>query len=297
VKQGELITAEKITAITVGAYNLPDSVIKDSGEAVGKYAVCDMLAGDYILSAKLTDEPIAEFSYLHELNGTHEAISITIKSFAAGLSGKLEAGDIISLIAVNAGELGETFIPRELRYVKVLAVTDGKGYDKEYTNINSSVNSEVDEKVLPSTVTLLVEPAQALRLAELEANATLHSTLVYRGDVKKCDEFLKIQAVDLTELAALKAAEEGAGLTAEETGASGINAMGIDASEIDALGINTIGIDTPGINAMGIDELGINEMGIDASGINTPYINTQNINAPVVNVPDINIPEVPPDGQ
>ena len=187
VKQGEIITADMVTTIKVGGYNLPENVIREKENAVGKYARHDMQSGDYILSGKLSDTPIAEFAYLHELDGTREAMSITIKSFAAGLSGKLEAGDIVSIIASDFGDFRQTVSPPELRYVKILAVTDNKGYDANTNNGND------DERQLPSTITLLVVPEQALLLAEMEAKGRLHCTLVYRGNSENRDKFLKIQ--------------------------------------------------------------------------------------------------------
>jgi pilus assembly protein CpaB len=194
LKQGDVITADKVTTIMVGGYNLPEGVIKKADEVVGKFAKLDMQTGDYVFSSKLSDTPLGEFAYLQELDGTHEALSITIKSFAAGLSGKLEAGDLVSLIATDVGENRETIIPPELRYVRVLAVTDGKGYDKDYLYDKDNLPAEGEEKELPSTLTLLVVPAQAMRLAELEATAKLHCTLVYRGKDETANNFLQSQA-------------------------------------------------------------------------------------------------------
>ena len=189
VKQGEIITADMVTTVKVGGYNLPDNVIRERDNVVGKFARHDMQSGDYILSGKVSDFPLAEFAYLHELDGTREAISITIKSFAAGLSGKLEAGDIVSIIASDVGDFRQTLAPPELRYVKVLAVTDGRGFDKEYAE-----HSRDEDKDLPATVTLLVVPAQAIILAELEATGRIHCTLVYRGTAANSNVFLQIQS-------------------------------------------------------------------------------------------------------
>ena len=188
VKKGEMITAGMVTYVKVGGHNLPANVLKEQENVVGKYAMYDFKNGDYILSNKVSDTPLLEFAYLSELDGEREAISITIKSFAAGLSGKLEAGDIVSVIASDVGDFRSTVSPPELRYVKVIAVTDGKGYDKEYAEGNDD-----DEKELPSTVTLLVVPEQAVILAELEATGRIHLALVYRGLTKNSEKFLKLQ--------------------------------------------------------------------------------------------------------
>jgi pilus assembly protein CpaB len=185
VKQGEIITADMVATVKVGGYNLPDDVSRRKENVVGKYAKYDMKTGDYILSNKLSDTPVAEFVYLHELDGTRIAISVSIKSFALGLSGKLAAGDIVTLIASDFGDTRATVMPTELRYVKVLAVTDNKGYDIEAGGS--------DERQLPSTVTLLVVPEQAVILAELESKGKIHCALVYRGTAENRDKFLQIQ--------------------------------------------------------------------------------------------------------
>lgn len=191
VKKGEAITAAKLEVIKVGAYNLPQSVVKSRDEAVGKYALADLQKGDYILSSKLSATPLSEFQYLNELDGTKQAISITIKTFAAGLSGKLEPGDIISLISAASGSTGIVEAPPELQYVKVLAVTLGTGTDKEYEAGSKKDGDE--EKKLPATLTLLVNSGQAKVLARLEQSGNLHAALVYRGEKETADKFLAAQ--------------------------------------------------------------------------------------------------------
>lgn len=107
ISRGDKITDSMIEVISVGAHNLPADVVKSKDEVLGKYAVYDMVSGDNILSGKLSAEPLTEYEYLTRLDGKKVAVSVTIPSFAAGLSGKLEAGDIISLIAVD-GDTGIT---------------------------------------------------------------------------------------------------------------------------------------------------------------------------------------------
>lgn len=193
VAKGEAITTDKLETVKVGAYNLPQNLVKSKADAVGKYAAAELQKGDYILSTKLSAAPLSEFVYLNELDGTRQAISITIKSFAAGLSGKLEAGDIISLISAGSGNTGIITAPPELQYVKVLAVTLGTGADKEYKPDKEKSEAGDDVKKLPSTITLLVNSEQAKVLAGLDQNGNLHATLVYRGEKTNTDKFLSVQ--------------------------------------------------------------------------------------------------------
>ena len=209
IKEGNEITAEMVQTVEVGAYNLPQNLMTDKKEVVGKYATADLAAGDYILSSKLSAVPAAENAYLYNLDGTKQAISVTIKSFAVGLSGKLESGDIVTVIVADYQGKGETAIPPELQYVEVISVTASSGYD-------ANTGEVVDEKELPSTVTLLVTTEQAKVLAELEQDSELHLALVYRGTPENAAKFIAAQDALIKELYAEPKPENG-GETAEGT--------------------------------------------------------------------------------
>lgn len=209
IKEGDEITAEMVQTVEVGAYNLPQNLMTDKKEVVGKYATADLAAGDYILSSKLSAVPAAENAYLYNLDGTKQAISVTIKSFAVGLSGKLESGDIVTVIVADYQGKGETAIPPELQYVEVISVTASSGYD-------ANTGEVVDEKELPSTVTLLVTTEQAKVLAELEQDSELHLALVYRGTPENAAKFIAAQDSLIEELYA-EPEPENSGETAEGT--------------------------------------------------------------------------------
>ena len=209
IKEGDEITAEMVQTVEVGAYNLPQNLMTDKKEVVGKYATADLAAGDYILSNKLSAVPAAENAYLYNLDGKKQAISVTIKSFATGLSGKLESGDIVTVIVADYQGKGETAIPPELQYVEVISVTASSGYD-------ANTGEAVDEKELPSTVTLLVTTEQAKVLAELEQDSELHLALVYRGTPENAAKFIAAQDALIEELYA-EPEPENSGETAEGT--------------------------------------------------------------------------------
>lgn len=193
IKEGDQITAKMVTSMEVGGYNLPSNVVYRVEDVVGRYANTDLYKGDYILASKLSDTPQLKNEYLTGLDGTNRAISITIKSFAAGLSGKLERGDIVSLIASDVGDLRETLIPAELQYVEIIATTLSDGTD-------SDMQEEEDDAGLASTITVLVTPEQARLLAQLEQEGSIHAALVYRGNREDAGKFLEEQARVLEEL-------------------------------------------------------------------------------------------------
>jgi len=195
IKAGEQITKDMVQSIEVGGYNLPANVARSKDTLIGSYALADLSIGDYILNAKVSKSPAAENAYLYNLDGSKQAMSITIKNFANGLSGKLKSGDIVSVIAPDYKKQGATVIPPELKYVEVISVTASSGYD---ANTGEQKTTE-GEKELPSTVTLLVTPEQGNILASLEADGKTHLSLVYRGEPVNTKKFLDMQSKILTE--------------------------------------------------------------------------------------------------
>ena len=198
VKIGEEITADKVSVVEVGAYNLPEDVVRNLDTAIGRFASADLAVGDYIITSKIAEEPAAENAYLYNLTGEKQAISVSLKAFANGLSGKLQSGDIVSVIAPDYKKQGSTVIPPELQYVEVIAVTANSGYD---ANTNTQNGEDDDtEKELPGTVTLLVTPEQSKILAELEAEGKAHLSLVFRGTAEQSAAFISAQETVLLEL-------------------------------------------------------------------------------------------------
>ena len=195
IRTGEQITDKMVTSVEAVGYNLPSNVIYKIEEVVGKYANADLYKGDYILKSKLSDTPMLRNADLNKLNGETRAISVSIKAFASGLSGKLEAGDIVSLIAADVGSQRETLVYPELQYVEIIATTGSSGSDQ---NVQERGNGEEEE--LASTITVLASPEQSRLLAELEQTGKLHAALVFRGESTQAQKFLDEQASVLKEL-------------------------------------------------------------------------------------------------
>ena len=212
VQEGEQITKNMVDVVEVGNHNLPENVVRNLADVEGKYLTATVYAGDYILTDKISEDPSAENKYLYNLNGEKQAMSITINTFAEGLSGKLKSGDIVSVIAPDYLGSGETVIPAELKYVEVIAVTAKSGYDAN----TEEQRTEEEEKELPSTVTILVRPEQSRLLARLEAEGEIHLSLVFRGEAEKASEFIEAQDQVLDEMKAEEEADtQGDGATEE----------------------------------------------------------------------------------
>ncbi|MEF9991307.1 MAG: RcpC/CpaB family pilus assembly protein [Peptostreptococcaceae bacterium] len=194
IKKGEKVTKDNTKVIETIQKDAPSTAVKEEN-AIGKYAVVDMLKEDIVLEKKLSKNPLSEDRYLYGLNGTEQAISFTIKDFASGLSGKLETGDIISIIATTEKDNGdeETSTPKELTYLKVLATTNSEGKDKKEDEKRAD-----DQQELPVTITVLANKKQAELIAKLEATSKMHASLVFRGTEKEAQDYINKQNSELT---------------------------------------------------------------------------------------------------
>ncbi len=187
VTQGHQISENDIEVVKVGGYNLPANVITKKENVISKYATTDLKSGDYLLPSKLTSVSDKADDVFRTLNGDRQAISITIQTFAGGLSGKLQNGDIVQLV-VYQNSRTKAIIPGALTYVKVITTTTADGTDKDELTVNEDGTYE-----LPSTVTLLVNKAQAKLLVEYENSGKIHAELVFRGDESTAQKFLDAQ--------------------------------------------------------------------------------------------------------
>ncbi len=187
VKQGSQITAEQLETVKVKKDTLPSGVVNSKTDIVGKYASSQLYAGDYLTESKLSGDSNTANDVLASLDGSKVAVSVTIDTFAAGLSGKLQNGDIISLIIVDKNS-GKVSIPSELKYMKVITTTTAGGIDQD-----SIVKNEDGSYEIPSTITVLANIEQAKLLAKYEGDTDMMAALVYRGTAENAKKFLDKQ--------------------------------------------------------------------------------------------------------
>lgn len=194
--RGTLLTNSDLQVVSVPSGLVRAGYVADVTDLIGKYALTDLSNGDYITAAKVAAEMPYD-AYLYRLPADRRAISVDIPSFAAGVSGKLLAGDIVSIAEVKqvVGEDGHletvTSILPELTYVRILAVTNANGNDVD--NSERSAEGSEDETAVNATVTFEVQTAQAVRLASLNHDKTIHMIFVCRGVDSRAEALLQEQ--------------------------------------------------------------------------------------------------------
>lgn len=169
VLKGEQISSENAEVVEVGGYNLPSNIAHQLSDVNGLYATADLAVGDYILTSKISSVPVSSDVALNSIPSGKVAISLTVKTLASGLSDKLQPGDIIRIYHFldTAAEVPE------LRFVKVLSVTDSDGINVD----NAKEPTEDEEKQQSATITVLASPEQAKIITGLENDGVAHVAL------------------------------------------------------------------------------------------------------------------------
>lgn len=200
VEQGSKIQKANIETVSVSKSSLPKGVITEENQIIGKYASANLFAGDYITLGKVRVQSNSADDVISGFNGSKFAMSFTIDSFAAGLSGKIQNGDIISLVVKDKN--GKAIMPASFKYVKVITTTTSGGIDQDKIVKNDDGSFEP-----PATITLLVNAIQAQLLADYE-EGTISCVLVYRGSAENAQKFLDTQDEYFASGAATQTASE-----------------------------------------------------------------------------------------
>ena len=214
VLKGEQITSENAEVVEVGGYNLPSNVAHSLSDVAGLYVKADLSEGDYILTSKVSAVPISSDIALNDIPSGKVAISLTVKTLASGLSDKLQQNDIVRIY--HFLETAEE-VP-ELRFVKVLSVTDSDGVNVD----NTKELTEDEEKQQSATITVLATPEQARIITEMENDGVVHVALISRNNSKLAEDLLAEQDKTLQEMYFPETlTEDGENAVSEETAEAG----------------------------------------------------------------------------
>lgn len=192
VLKGETITSDNAEVVEVGGYNLPSNVAHSMEDVEGLYVTADLAAGDFILTSKVSTVPVSSDVALNDIPSGKVAISLTVKTLASGLSDKLQPNDIIRIY--HFLETAEE-VP-ELRFVKVLSVTDSDGINVD----NTKELTEDEEPQQSATITVLASPEQARIITEMENDGVAHVALISRNNDQLAEELLAEQDKTLQEI-------------------------------------------------------------------------------------------------
>ena len=188
------ITADLLKIVEVGAYGQPADVITNPDAVIGSFAAVDLIPTDTLTPGKFIAPDDQVDGDLYSLERREQiAVTVSLKSLAASMAGKLQAGDVVSVYAVMPGPTGSSdtdivMFP-ELELIEVLSVSNVKAADTEQKKQelekqkeeSTGVMSTKEEEAIPAVITLAVDSLQAQRLIQIEASGNIHLALVGRG--------------------------------------------------------------------------------------------------------------------
>lgn len=187
VREGDLITEAALEKTEVLKEGVPKDAVTGFKDAVGKTASATLFKGDILTAEKLSENGLRAETVFKTLPEGKIAVAFSAASFSAGFSGKTENGDIISIFVTDK-QNGISFVPAELRYVRVITATTDKGIDQE-----DFERSEDGSLPQPDSITVMLSEEQARVLVGYERSASLHVALVCRGDDVRSTELLSRQ--------------------------------------------------------------------------------------------------------
>ena len=169
IVSGTKINEEMITETEVGSYGLPDNIITNKNDIVGKYSNCDIKSEDLVMSSKLS-----EFAADERLDKIHsngqKLVTVTVPSLAAGVGNHIRAGDYVSVFLYEDGFVE---VIDELKNIEIYSVENSEAQDIEHT--------DDDADAVAATLTLIVNDVQAQKLIYTEYSGKLHIVFERRG--------------------------------------------------------------------------------------------------------------------
>lgn len=175
VGAGTKIEETMLTEVEVGSFGLPETVIKEKKDVVGKYARTEITPEDCIVKSKLSDYAANE-----KLDGIlasgQKLVTVTLPSIAAGVGNHLQTDDVISLICYKDDV---PVVYEELKNIEVYSIENDAAQDIAEVNA-----AEEKSDAVAATLTLIVNDAQAKRLVEAEYSGKLHAVFERKGQLQ-----------------------------------------------------------------------------------------------------------------
>ncbi|MFZ5752734.1 MAG: Flp pilus assembly protein CpaB [Bacillota bacterium] len=171
IPAGTRIEDKHLAKVEIGKPGLPEGVINDRTQIVGKIAQTDISKGDYFFPKKLGEYLANE----------------KLDRIAAGLSSHLQSGDIVTVaVFLNKTSDNQSATPQvilypELKGLEVYSVENSRTQSTAEVRKQQAGGQPSSGDPIPKAVTLVVTEAQAEKLIEAEYTGKLHLIFEKRG--------------------------------------------------------------------------------------------------------------------
>lgn len=183
---GTKLQDKQLEAVEVGGYGLPEGILNEKNQIVGKIAQTSISKGDYLFPKKLGD-------YLSDekLDGIAEKnqrlVTVSMPTLSAGLSSHLQSGDVVTVaVFIDKASGGQDASPQvvlypELKSLEVYSVENARTQDIAKVREQQSGSQTPTGDPVPKAVTLIVTEVQAEKLIQAEYTGKLHLIFEKRG--------------------------------------------------------------------------------------------------------------------
>lgn len=172
IPAGTKIEQEMMRTVEVGSYGLPESVVKNPDELIGKYAKVSMTTDDYLFSSKFADY-VSDERFDRAVAEGKRLIAVSVPSNAASVANQLRAGDKVT-VAYYVDD--NVLIDDALKGMEIYSVEN-----ENAQNLENVQGSEDNEDTIAASVTLIATEEQAAKLINAEYSGKLHIILESRG--------------------------------------------------------------------------------------------------------------------
>ncbi len=186
IPAGTEFTEQHLVSVEVGSYGLPEGVLNDKAQLIGKVAQTDIAKGDYLFPQKLggylTNELLDRI-----VKNNQRLVTISVPSIAAGLSSHLQSGDSVTVaVFLEKAPGGQDSSPQvilypELHSLEVYSVENARTQDTAAMREQQKNSQSGSSDPVPKAVTLIVTEAQAEKLIQAEYTGKLHLIFEKRG--------------------------------------------------------------------------------------------------------------------
>ncbi len=173
IPSGTLIEENMLYESEIGSYGLPEGVITDKAEILGKYSKTE-ISGKDLLFADRFAEYMSDARLDKLMAENMRLVTVSLDNTASGIANHLQKGDKVSVVTYK-DDTKLSDIDPELQNMEV--------YDIETSDTRSvsQAAAEENETVIPATVTLIVTETQAKKLVAAEYGAKIHIVFERRG--------------------------------------------------------------------------------------------------------------------
>ncbi|SKC78784.1 Flp pilus assembly protein CpaB [Maledivibacter halophilus] len=176
IGKNQRVKKDHLDVIEIGSYNLPNYIVNEESEIIGKYAVTPMNKGEFAIRNYFQDNKVPDDAFLYE-DTLVDGISFET-DLAKCVGGIPKKGDKVRVIiykkAKDKDSESEVIIYDELSSLEVIKVANKNGVSIAQAEND---NSDINNSIVPGVVTVKADIKQQQLLVKGVYDGVIHLAL------------------------------------------------------------------------------------------------------------------------